>query len=102
MISVENYFDNIPKSLDYKYSDPKKYDKDDVKKRLREIFNEKCCYCESEVEHITTLHIEHYRPQEKYKWLKFEWSNLLLACPKYNQKKAMNFQLKIKKLIKKI
>jgi len=60
---------------------------------LERIYHEKCAYCESEAKHVATLQVEHYRPcravredneHEGYYWLAYEWSNLLLACPKCN------------------
>lgn len=61
----------------------------------------KCYYCESHVEHVAVLQVEHFRPKAKidnidnnnlphpgYYWLGLEWSNLLLSCPNCNGKKA--------------
>jgi len=61
----------------------------------------KCNYCESQVEHVVKLQVEHYRPKAKvevgendhvetlgYFWLGLEWTNLLLSCPKCNGKDA--------------
>jgi uncharacterized protein (TIGR02646 family) len=71
------------------------YNHKEVVIELKKIYNEKCAYCESKVEHIATLEVEHYRPKAKvdnevnhygYYWLGYEWSNLLLACPKCNGK----------------
>lgn len=68
-----------------------------VKSKLNEIYNDKCAYCESKIEHAATLQVEHYRPKDGlaedeshkgYYWLGCEWSNLLLACPKCNGKGA--------------
>lgn len=61
----------------------------------------KCYYCESFVEHVAILQVEHFRPKAKvdnidnnnlshsgYYWLGLEWSNLLLSCPNCNGKHA--------------
>ncbi len=61
----------------------------------------KCYYCESHIEHVAVLQVEHFRPKAKveaidnnnavhsgYYWLGLEWSNLLLSCPNCNGKKA--------------
>ena len=61
----------------------------------------KCYYCESYVEHVAVLQVEHFRPKAKvdnvdnnnlphrgYYWLGLEWSNLLLSCPNCNGKQA--------------
>ena len=73
------------------------YSHKDVKEALEEIYHEKCGYCESKTKHIASLQVEHYRPKAKvdedlnhngYYWLGYEWSNLLLACPKCNEQGA--------------
>ena len=73
------------------------YNHEDVKEALEIIYNEKCAYCESKTKHIASLQVEHYRPKAKvdedlnhkgYYWLGYEWSNLLLACPKCNGSEA--------------
>ncbi|QZT36883.1 hypothetical protein K5X82_16850 [Halosquirtibacter xylanolyticus] len=59
----------------------------------------KCYYCESTGEQGAALQVEHYRPKAKviddnspsedgYYWLGNEWSNLLLACSKCNDRSA--------------
>lgn len=61
----------------------------------------KCYYCESYVDHVAALQVEHFRPKAKldeidnnslphpgYYWLGLEWSNLLLSCPSCNGKNA--------------
>ena len=89
----------IIKSIDEKNSHKFSYyyNHDDVKKALEEIYHEKCGYCESKSKHIASLQVEHYRPKAKvvedskhkgYYWLGYEWSNLLLACPKCNEQGA--------------
>lgn len=70
-----------------------------VKTTLHLIYNSKCAYCESKIEHAATLQVEHYRPKDGlqgflriqhcgYYWLGCEWSNLLLACPNCNGKRG--------------
>jgi len=63
----------------------------DVVEKLSVIYHKKCAYCESILDNIN---IEHYRPKYKYYWVAFEWTNLLLVCPKCNISKAANFPLK--------
>ncbi|MFH6984916.1 HNH endonuclease [Marinoscillum luteum] len=71
------------------------------KQHLEKGDKPKCYYCESAVEHVAKLQVEHYRPKAKvddidnnntphhgYYWLGLEWSNLLLACPNCNGKDA--------------
>jgi uncharacterized protein (TIGR02646 family) len=57
-----------------------KYNKDYVKQALRQMFHDKCAYCESKITHVDYPHIEHYRPKRQYPHLTFQWENLLLAC----------------------
>lgn len=67
----------------------KKYSHDEVKDALRSECNSKCMYCESKVEHITDLHIEHIKPKAKdqYPELTYQYDNLGLACPLCNRNK---------------
>ena len=62
----------------------------------------KCYYCESTSEVVASLQIEHYRPKSAihdnnrqlipstsgYYWLGLEWTNLILACSKCNNRGA--------------
>lgn len=75
---------NIP---DSKY---KKYNQPEVKDSIKKECFSKCMYCESKVEHITDLHIEHIKPKAKDKFpeLTFEYENLWLACPECNMNKS--------------
>lgn len=69
----------------------------EVKIALRKLFNDKCAYCEANLDRVqprqkTAINgeIEHYRPHSSvleapnhpgYWWLASEWHNLLIACP---------------------
>ncbi|RYH63830.1 MAG: TIGR02646 family protein [Alcaligenaceae bacterium] len=64
----------------------KKYGHKKVKEELELMFSEKCAYCESHINIITTGHIEHFRPKSRFKSQTFEWLNLLLSCPNCNNK----------------
>lgn len=64
----------------------KKYGHTQVKDALVSMFSDKCAYCESIISGVTTGHIEHFRPKSRFLSLTFEWSNLLLSCPKCNDK----------------
>ncbi|HEX9921274.1 MAG TPA: retron system putative HNH endonuclease, partial [Anaerolineae bacterium] len=57
-----------------------KYNKPYVRDTLKEMFHDKCAYCEAKITHVAYPHIEHYRPKKKYPQYTFEWKNLLLAC----------------------
>lgn len=63
-----------------------KYSAISVKNALEKAFSGKCAYCESIIGIVSTGHIEHYRPKVRYPSLSFEWTNLLLSCPKCNSK----------------
>ena len=64
----------------------KKYGHKKVKDQLELMFSEKCAYCESHINVVTTGHIEHFRPKSRFKAQTFEWLNLLLSCPNCNNK----------------
>jgi uncharacterized protein (TIGR02646 family) len=74
-----------------------------VKRLLVKAQHDKCCYCESKVTHISSGHIEHFRPKggvrqrpadalEKpgYFWLAYEWTNLLFCCELCNSRYKKN------------
>jgi uncharacterized protein (TIGR02646 family) len=57
-----------------------KYQHEEIKEALVNMFHGKCAYCESKITHVDYGHIEHYRPRSLFPKLTFEWSNLFLAC----------------------
>ena len=57
-----------------------KYAHKEVKSRLRQMFEDKCAYCESSIGVVSYGHIEHFRPKGRYPKLTFSWNNLLLSC----------------------
>lgn len=67
-----------------------RYKLDDIKEKLNDIYKGKCAFCEQKVEQ---LHVEHFRPKNIYYWLAYSWDNLILACPKCNEHKGVNFEL---------
>jgi uncharacterized protein (TIGR02646 family) len=65
-----------------------------VKRYLLKVFNGKCAYCESKIEHISSGDVEHYRPKKKvagdkthqgYYWLAYNLRNLFPSCEKCNR-----------------
>ncbi len=90
MISVKKYFHNIPEILTSEDVN-RSLESLTVKEALKEIYHNKCAYCESKLEHIE---IDHYRPVEKYPWLAYEWSNLLPVCSDCRKSKASQFPLR--------
>jgi len=97
-VDAENYYN----SMKYYCSDKKKgfphvrYKDDEVSKLLDKMFFGKCAYCESKIDHVSPVDIEHFRPKGQvndgdvlikpaYYWLGAEWSNLLASCPHCNR-----------------
>jgi len=90
------------------------YKRKDTKKALKEIYNNKCAYCEGYSSAQAPFHVEHYRPKKEasitvddkkikieghkgYYWLAFEWSNLLWSCYWCNKNKDTQFPLEDEK-----
>jgi len=65
-----------------------RYKTDDVKKQLKELYKNKCAFCETNIERWD---VEHFRPKSLYPWLAYSWDNLLLACPTCNGYKNNHF-----------
>ncbi len=82
LINNGSYIDNPNYNSRYKL--------DDIKGRLKKIYNSKCAFCEQKVEQ---LHVDHFRPKKIYYWLAYSWDNLILACPTCNEHKGINFEL---------
>jgi uncharacterized protein (TIGR02646 family) len=61
------------------------YKHEEIKDKLKIMFNGKCAYCDSSILHITAGDIEHFRPKSIYWWLACHWDNLLFACEKCNR-----------------
>jgi len=66
--------------------------KDPVNKEaLRKSTAEKCMYCESKIEHISSSHVEHIKPKKKFPELEFVWDNLGFSCEICNKKKWQKY-----------
>jgi uncharacterized protein (TIGR02646 family) len=87
------------------YSDGKADDEDSIKWTLKQIYYEKCAYCESYIKNDFG-EIEHFRPKNSsknedtkcdksysYYWLSFSWSNLIPSCKRCNGKKSNCFDI---------
>lgn len=83
--------------------DAKIYGHKSVKQPLVEAQHHKCCFCESRVTHVSSGHIEHFRPKggvrqgpngalkkPGYFWLAYEWTNLLFCCEVCNSRGKKN------------
>lgn len=66
----------------------KRYNKDDIKEKLKEETNSKCAYCESRISDVAYENIEHIKPKSKYPGHFADWNNLTLVCPKCNNEKS--------------
>ena len=80
------------------------YGSKEVKDKLKQLQNDKCCFCEARVSHVSHGDVEHFRPKagwmqkEKdkitkpgYYWLAYDFSNLFLSCQICNQKFKKNY-----------
>ncbi len=65
-----------------------------VRPALKELFHEKCAYCESKLAANGPWDVEHYRPKGQvkeapdhpgYYWLAYAWGNLYPSCPGCNR-----------------
>lgn len=87
------------------YNDGNTDDKDSLKWTLKQIYYEKCAFCESDIKHEIG-DIEHFRPKNKnknkikkcdnsysYYWLAFSWDNLIPSCSRCNGKKSNCFDI---------
>lgn len=69
-----------------------KYAQSDVKQTLKDMFHNKCGFCECLREYPQ---IEHFNPKDSYPQLCFDWKNLISACEVCNGKafKSTKFPL---------
>jgi len=68
------------------------YNKREVVEALWQMQHGKCCYCERSLPKKGHLKaVEHFAPKSKFKNLRNEWTNLLLACSQCNGKKSDKF-----------
>ncbi|WP_171304889.1 HNH endonuclease [Acinetobacter seifertii] len=67
-----------------------RYKTNDIRDRLKSIYNDKCAYCETKVEQY---HVDHYRPKAIYYWLAYSWDNLIISCPICNEHKNDFFDI---------
>jgi len=72
---------------------------DFIKKALLGFSNDKCCYCEANInEESKYLEVEHFHHKDTYKEEVLEWENLLPSCKKCNGTKN-NHDTKIEPII---
>ncbi|MDK9774864.1 HNH endonuclease [Vibrio sp. B181a] len=58
------------------------YNKEDVLKKLRPMFFDKCYLCERD--EIQDVEVEHFIPHKKDNALKYNWENLYYSCSRCN------------------
>jgi len=75
----------------------------DTKPVLKELFNEKCAFCETKLVGSKVSEVDQFRPKggslnldghfapDHYWWLVYEWFNLYLVCSQCNRNKASRF-----------
>lgn len=67
-----------------------RYNHQEVKDKLEQMYKRLCCYCEAPVKVVTKGNIEHRKPKKgknAFPELTFDWANLHLACPECNKYK---------------
>jgi len=87
------------------YNDGKSDEENSLKWTLKQIYFQKCAFCESYIKNEVG-DIEHFRPKNSsenqakkcdktysYYWLAFSWDNLLPCCSKCNGKKSNCFDI---------
>jgi len=89
--AAEDYRNKLAKGIDDLDVNNKRYQC--AKKSLESIYNGKCGYCEADYQDTGFTRIDHYRPKSKYKWLIFEWSNLVCSCERCNTHKSDQFPI---------
>lgn len=68
-----------------------RYKYKDVKDSLKNLYGDKCAYCET---YDPTIQVEHYRPKRGgYYWLAFSWDNLISCCSRCNSSKGNEFPI---------
>ncbi|MFZ3591711.1 retron system putative HNH endonuclease [Bacillus sp. DJP31] len=73
-----------------------RYRQDDVRISLKEMYKEKCCYCETGIGTTSFEQIEHLKPKANphFHQLAFEWSNLHWCCQRCNNAKLDKWNAK--------
>ena len=66
----------------------RKYNKQEIREALEEMYSELCCYCETLLGVAGFGRIEHRRPMNKFPQDAFNWNNLHWACEICNNSKG--------------
>lgn len=72
-----------------------KYNQDEVKTSLKNMYHSKCCYCENNFIASSYGHIEHLKPKanSNFHHLSFEWDNLHWICQICNTNKGNKWDI---------
>lgn len=88
------------------------YSNREIKQACNDLFYGKCAYCESVIDTISSINIDHFRPKQHamnldgsvnrnhYWWLAYEWNNLYSSCEVCNQNKKTRFPIEGKRVLK--
>jgi uncharacterized protein (TIGR02646 family) len=87
--------ENLLKQLPTKKAKYDDYGHKAIRATLKEMFGEKCAYCEGKFTANSAPRVEHFRPKAKYPRLAYTWANLLQACERCNGHKLDYFPLGI-------
>lgn len=69
-----------------------RYSRAEVVQALWQMQHGKCCYSETRLcDHGHGKNVEHFRPKDRFDWLRNDWDNLLLVCPHCNGRKSNKF-----------
>jgi len=71
-----------------------KYNTDDVKSTLYNMYDALCCYCEERVGVVEYANIEHRKPKRKFPGSTYEWDNMHLSCTTCNTQKGDKYNKK--------
>ena len=95
--AAEYYQTYDPEAAGAKAYNFQEYKGFDVQQALRNLFGNKCAYCECDLG--DGLEVEHFRPKGGvesepkhfgYWWLAHNWANLLPSCPPCNQRRRQH------------
>lgn len=71
-----------------------KYNKQDVKEALNEMYDGLCCYCEGKTGTVDYLQIDHRKPKKLFPESTYDWNNLNLSCTICNRRKGDKYSKK--------
>lgn len=76
---------------EYKTNKTPVWNKKYIKAALLNLSNNKCCYCECNIqEESKYMEVEHFFPKEPYENKVVEWENLLPSCKRCNVRKGIH------------